>query len=191
MSLPCDRLRFSYPAAITPTGEARLLNWTKGIQIENVEGTFVGAQLQEALRESGKQVVSLPVLNDTVASLLASVLIAPKCTHYLGLIVGTGTNIAGFFPVRRITKLAPDDRGVWSDDDEMAVNLESGNFTPPHLSQYDDMLDRSNLNDLPVPTGLKRLSVGHTCRDSLAMSLVTRHACSLVLILRHPRHTLV
>jgi hexokinase len=140
---------FSYPATITPKGEARLLNWTKGIQIENVEGTFVGAQLKEALREKGKQVLNLSVVNDTVASLLAGVMIAPKCTHYIGLIVGTGTNMAGFFPIRRITKIAPDDRGVWSDDDEMAVNLESGNFTPPHLSQYDDVLDRANVSDNP------------------------------------------
>lgn len=140
---------FSYPAEITPRGEARLLKWTKGIQIDNVEGTFVGAQLHEALRERGKQVVSLPVLNDTVASLLAGVLLAPECTHYIGLIVGTGTNMAGFFPVRRITKLAPDDRDGWHDDDAMAVNLESGNFTPPYLSEYDDVLDRSNPSDHP------------------------------------------
>jgi hexokinase len=29
----------------------------------------------------------------------------------------------------------------------MAVNLESGNFTPPHLTDYDDMLDDSDLED--------------------------------------------
>ena len=140
---------FSYPAEITPKREAKLLKWTKGIQIDNVEGTSVGAQLHEALRERGKEVVSLPVLNDTVASLLAGTWLAPECTHSIGLIVGTGTNMAGFFPVRRITKLAAGAGDGWHDDDEMAVNLESGNFTPPHLSEYDDMLDRCNPSDHP------------------------------------------
>ena len=124
-----------YIGRAAPQGEARLLHWTKGIQIEHVEGTFVGAQLKEALQAKGKQVVHLPVLNDTVASLLAGVMLAPQCTHYIGLIVGTGTNMAGFFPIRRLTKLAPDDRGVWSDDDDMAVNLEFGEvYSPVPLS---------------------------------------------------------
>jgi len=31
----------------------------------------------------------------------------------------------------------------------MAVNLESGNFTPPHLSQFDNVLDHSSVSDHP------------------------------------------
>jgi len=140
---------FSYPAEITPKREARLLKWAKGIQIDHVEGTSVGAQLHEALRDRGKEVLNLPVLNDTVASLLAGAWLAPECTRYIGLVVGTGTNMAGFFPVRRITKLAADAANGWHNDDDMAVNLESGNFTPPHLSEYDDMLDRCHPGDHP------------------------------------------
>ena len=140
---------FSYPTEIKADGDALLLKWTKGVNIDNVEGTSLREQLQSALREKDKQVVKLPVLNDTVASLLAGAWLAPECTHYIGLIVGTGTNMAGFFPVQRITKLAPQEYSGWHDDDEMAVNLESGNFTPPHLTAYDDMLDSAKPDDHP------------------------------------------
>ncbi|MGH8559280.1 MAG: hexokinase family protein [Methylococcales bacterium] len=140
---------FSYPTEIKPDGDALLLKWTKGVSIDNVVGRSVREQLQAALREKDKQVVKLPVLNDTVASLLAGAWLAPECTHYIGLIVGTGTNMAGFFPVQRITKLAPKEHSGWHDDDEMAVNLESGNFTPPHLTAYDDMLDSAKPDDYP------------------------------------------
>jgi hexokinase len=85
---------FSYPTEIKPDGEAVLLKWTKGVSIDNVVGTSVRTQLRAALHKQGKQVVRLPVLNDTVASLLAGAWLAPGCTHYIGLIVGTVSGTA-------------------------------------------------------------------------------------------------
>ena len=120
---------FSYPAETTPRCDARLLKWTKGIQIAKVVGEFVGARLANVLRQQyGKSLETPPVLNDTVASLLAGAGVSPKNTHYIGLIVGTGTNMAGFFPVKRITKLSASDRAAWPDDMEMAVNLKIREF---------------------------------------------------------------
>jgi hexokinase len=135
---------FSYPATSTPDGDAQLIKWTKGVQIDNVVGTRVGLRLAAILRERGRVAPqAIPVLNDTVASLLAAALLAPDRDHYIGLIVGTGTNMAGFFPVERLTKLPPEHRAGWDRDEEMAVNLESGNFTPPYLTPYDDAVDAS------------------------------------------------
>jgi hexokinase len=135
---------FSYPARITPDCDAELLKWTKGVRIDNVVGTLVGRRLAAVLRERGHVTpAAIPVLNDAVAGLLAGAFSAPGRDHYIGLVVGTGTNMAGYFPVRRIAKLTPGERVGWADDDEMAVNLESGNFTPPHLTEYDDALDAS------------------------------------------------
>lgn len=131
---------FSYPATITPDREAVLIEWTKGIRIGGVEGQKVGALLRDALREKGKNARAIPVLNDTVASLLAGAALAPQFERPIGVIVGTGTNMAGFFPVREIAKLgaAPG----WRDDELMSVNLESGDFTPRDiLTSWDDALD--------------------------------------------------
>ncbi|HEX4534700.1 MAG TPA: hypothetical protein VH000_10750, partial [Rhizomicrobium sp.] len=79
-------------------------------------------------------------LNDTVASLLAGAYLAQQFTHHIGLIVGTGNNMAGFFRVKDIPKLASDARRPG--DVEMAVNLESGNFDPGALlTGWDDAVD--------------------------------------------------
>ena len=134
---------FSYPAEVHPDGDATLLNWTKGITIPGVEGTRVGLGLSEALAKSGHPVSGVKVMNDTVASLLGGVWGAPpSATGYIGLIVGTGTNMATFLPTRRVTKLEP---GSWSHD-QIAINLESGNFHPPHLTKFDEALDKDTNN---------------------------------------------
>lgn len=58
-------------------------------------------------------------------------------THILGLIVGTGTNMATFIPADKIKKLNPADniQGM------IPVNLESGNFHPPFLTGVDNTVD--------------------------------------------------
>jgi hexokinase len=133
---------FSYPATITPQREAVLIEWTKGIRIRGVEGQPVGALLRDALRRHGKAVRPIPVLNDTVASLLAGATLAPQFARPIGVIVGTGTNMAGFFPVHAIAKLGMPDG--WRADETMAVNLESGAFNPRAiLTAWDAGLDAS------------------------------------------------
>ncbi len=133
---------FSYPATITPQREAVLIQWTKGIRIRDVEGKKVGALLRDALRRQGKDVHAIPVLNDTVASLLAGAALAPEFARPIGVIVGTGTNMAGFFPVGAIAKLGTPDG--WRADETMAVNLESGAYKPAAiLTEWDAALDAS------------------------------------------------
>ncbi len=133
---------FSYPATIMPDREAVLIEWTKGIRIRGVEGKPVGALLRAALKRRGKEVNAIPVLNDTVASLLAGAALAPEFARPIGVIVGTGTNMAGFFPVRAIAKLGTPDG--WHADEMMAVNLESGAYRPAAiLTEWDAALDTS------------------------------------------------
>jgi hexokinase len=128
---------FSYPAEVVASGDARLVRWTKGIQVSGVEGELVGARLREALGAPG----AVKVLNDTVAALLGGALLCPeRYDGYIGLIVGTGTNMATFLPGSELRKLD----GSWNG--RMAVNLESGNFHPPHLSVIDDQLDAASDN---------------------------------------------
>ncbi len=132
---------FSYPARVTEDGDAILLKWTKGLSIEGVVGEKVGSALKATLETGGYTVTGLSVLNDTVASLLggAHLYADPRYgRNYIGLILGTGTNMAGVFSPTQLTKVPL--------DQPMVVNLESGNFNPPHLSEYDDAVDRESNN---------------------------------------------
>ncbi|MGM9991380.1 MAG: hypothetical protein ACI376_00795 [Candidatus Bruticola sp.] len=130
---------FSYAAQSTPEADARLIQWTKDVHIAGVEGNLVGKMLLEALNRQGYKTGSVAVLNDTVATLLAGAgANAHNFEHYIGLIAGTGTNMAAFVPVSENNKLS---RLPWHSQ-SMAVNLESGNFVPPYLNQFDDKVDK-------------------------------------------------
>lgn len=133
---------FSYPSENSPDRDSRLLRWTKGIDIPGVEGTLVGSQLGRALRKQGHAPGSVRVLNDTVASMLGGAFThqGMPSERSIGLIVGTGNNMAGFFDSKQSSKVPSDFPG------KMAINLESGNFHPPHLNAWDDAVDRASDN---------------------------------------------
>ncbi len=131
---------FSYPSEVLPNRDARLIKWTKGIDLPDVVDTLVGDGLRQALAAAEPENVT--VLNDTVAALLAAALVSKADPQYgIGLIVGTGTNMACYASADRAPKLQV--KGV---SGTMAINLESGNFTPPHLTAADDIVDRNSLN---------------------------------------------
>ena len=81
------------------------------------------------------------MINDTVASLFAG-LTDPNFDAYIGLIVGTGTNMAAFVNADKIPKI--DSSLNWQG--LTPVNLESGNFNPPHLTKYDELVDEKSDN---------------------------------------------
>ena len=131
---------FSYPTESIPGGDARLLRWTKGVDIREMVGQFVGKPLLDYLNEKNKiRFTGVKVLNDTIASLFAG-LTDKSYDAYIGLIVGTGTNMATFIPSDKITKLDPEChvQGLIPD------NLESGNFYPPFLTAVDDTVDATS-----------------------------------------------
>lgn len=128
---------FSYPSTSLPDGDAELITWTKGIDIPELVGTRVGAALKATLAERGIETSKLVVLNDTVAALLAGTPHASDPRRTIGLIVGTGTNMAAFF--------SGEGRKL-EGDDALAVNLESGNITPPFLTALDDAIDAASNN---------------------------------------------
>jgi hexokinase len=133
---------FSYPADCLPNGDAELIRWTKGIDIKEMIGNPVGKPLLDYLNKTGKaEFTGIKVINDTVASLFAG-LTDPHFDAYIGLIVGTGTNMAAFMNASRIPKI--DSSLNWQG--LTPVNLESGNFNPPHLTKYDDLVDEKSDN---------------------------------------------
>ncbi len=132
---------FSYPAAPETGGDATLIKWTKEIFVPGTEGRPVGAMLLAELTRRGVKCAGLSVINDTVASLLAG-LSGDRADEYIGLIVGTGTNTAALFDRGMIPKFPS---GLeWAGP--VPVNLESGNFHPPHLTPIDDQVDEASDN---------------------------------------------
>ncbi|MCD7914668.1 MAG: hexokinase [Tannerellaceae bacterium] len=128
---------FSFPAESLPNGDAKLLRWTKGVDIKEMIGKPVGQSLIDYLNAHTTPAFSgIKVVNDTVASLFAG-LTDKDFDAYIGLIVGTGTNMAAFFHPDKIKKL----KGKYNDHPWIPVNLESGNFHPPHLTKLDNILD--------------------------------------------------
>jgi len=134
---------FSYPAKPMLNGDAELIVWTKGVNIPGMTGKPIGAPMVEYLNKTinagfnGK----IAVVNDTITSLFAG-LANPGYDAYIGLIVGTGTNMATFFPSDYIPKLV----GVDGWSGETPVNLESGNHNPPHLTAFDTKVDEESDN---------------------------------------------
>lgn len=132
---------FSYPTRALPGGDAVHLQWHKELEVPGVVGRRVGELLAGALERRGYFPARVRVLNDTVAALLGGDLVHRRdggFSAFIGLVVGTGTNMAAYFPASLLGDRIPDEsRGMGP----MAVNLESGNFHPPCLSPFDDELD--------------------------------------------------
>lgn len=138
---------FSYPAKSLTDGDAELITWTKGVNIDGMVDQPVGKSLVEYLNQnSSLKFGKIAVVNDTITSLFAG-LLNPGYDSYIGLIVGTGTNMATFFPSEYIPKIA--ELKGWTG--ETPVNLESGNFNPPHLTVFDAIVDDNSNN-----TGFQR-----------------------------------
>lgn len=128
---------FSYPAKSLLNGDAKLLRWTKGVDIKEMIGEPVGEPLMDYLNAHKiARFTSIKVINDTVASLFAGLANSGHDAH-IGLIVGTGTNMATFIPVDHVRKLDYQFKGTGL----IPINLESGNFYPPHLTEVDNLVD--------------------------------------------------
>lgn len=128
---------FSYPAESLPDGDALLIRWTKGIDIPDMVGKPVGKLLLDFLngyKDIKTSFTDIKVINDTVACLFGG-MSEKNMDRYIGLIVGTGTNMAALMPMNKIGKLNS------KKTDLVPVNLESGNFHPPYLTIIDELVD--------------------------------------------------
>ncbi len=133
---------FSYPAASRLNGDAIVLRWNKGIDIPDMINKPVGEPLLKYLnshKNINTRFESIKVINDTVACLFAG-LDELGYDSYIGLIVGTGTNMAGLMPKSKIVKLQSHEAKL------IPVNLESGNFNPPYLTVVDGLVDAMSNN---------------------------------------------
>ncbi|CAM9022604.1 unnamed protein product [Wickerhamomyces anomalus] len=134
---------FSYPASQGAINEGILQRWTKGYDIEGVEGKDVVPMLQDALAARNVPIDVVALINDTTGTLVASAYADPEAK--MGLIFGTGCNGAYYEIVKDIPKL----EGKLSDDIDqnglMAINCEYGAFDNEHKvlprTKYDLQVD--------------------------------------------------
>ena len=133
---------FSYATESQPNGDAKVLDLGKGVTIDGMIGENAGEPLLTYLKEEKQlKFKGIKVINDTVASLFAG-LAKSGFDAYIGLIVGTGTNMAALMQTDKIEKLTEEQKKLMGD--KIPVNLESGNFYPPYLTIYDDNVDANS-----------------------------------------------
>ena len=130
---------FSYPAEILPQKDGRLIQFTKEIKAQGVEGELIGGGLARALSAAGAPGQPRIILvNDTVTTLLAGRNAVPgrRFDSFVGVVCGTGFNVAYVESnslIRKTTGLDPAGLQV--------VNTESGSYSRDVLGPVDDAFD--------------------------------------------------
>ncbi|KAK9476606.1 hexokinase-domain-containing protein [Lipomyces japonicus] len=138
---------FSYPCSQTKINNGILQRWTKGFDIDGVEGKDVQPMLEAALQRKKVPIKVTALINDTTGTMVASNYTDPETQ--MGVIFGTGCNAAYFDYVKNIPKL----EGLVDLDPEtpIAINCEWGAFDNEHnilpRTAYDIQID----NDSPRP----------------------------------------
>lgn len=137
---------FSYPASQSKINSGVLQRWTKGFDIDNVEGHDVVPMLQASIEKVGVPIDVVALINDTTGTLVASMYTDPETK--MGLIFGTGCNGAYYDIVQDIPKLEgkiPEDIPGTS---LMAINCEYGAFDNEHYilprTKYDVQIDKES-----------------------------------------------
>lgn len=130
---------FPFPVDKMAINEAKLLRWTKGFSVKDVEGKDVVKLLQRALDEKQVCVTVKALLNDTTATLLARAYEAGSCD--IGAIIGSGTNGAYIENVDNVRLLS----GL---SGQMVMNTEWGGFDDSILAptRFDNHVNRESVH---------------------------------------------
>lgn len=188
---------FSYPATQDYIDHGMLQRWTKGFDIDGVEGRDVVPMLENVLKKRVSQrplhyyiqlstgvnwVVNsqanneqnLPIkvaalINDTTGTLIASAY--TDSDMKIGCIFGTGVNAAYMEHVRDVPKIAhlnlPPDMHV-------AINCEYGAFDNEHivlpLSKYDHTIDRESPR--PGQQAFEKMTAGLYLGEIFRLALI-------------------
>jgi hexokinase len=160
---------FSYPATQERIDHAVLQTWTKGFDIDGVEGNDVAQQLREKMEARDLPFELICVINDTVGAMVASAYNDPETI--VGAIFGTGCNAAYMASLSDIKKLDSDDDRIkdfknnqrnGTREQKMAINCEYGAFDNAHRAlprtTYDKRIDEESPR--PGEQTFEKLSAG-------------------------------
>lgn len=171
----CLGFTFSYPCSQNAINEGVLQRWTKGFDIDGVEGHDVVPQLASALAKKNVPIKVTAIINDTTGTLCASNYVDPQTK--MGVIFGTGCNAAYFEKIKNIPKL----EGLLGDDidgeQEMAINCEWGAFDNEHavlpLTSWDIVIDKTSPR--PGQQAFEKMIAGLYLGEILRLVLVDLH----------------
>jgi hexokinase len=136
---------FSYPVEIMPDRDGRLIMFSKEVKVRDAEGELLGKNLMDTFKKRGfKNVRSIIVLNDTVATLLAGKASSPDRVFdgYIGFILGTGTNMCYAEKCGNIKKIPE----LAAKEGSMLINMESGVYDKVSRGQIDIEFDNETVN---------------------------------------------
>ncbi|KAI9789054.1 MAG: hexokinase A [Peltula sp. TS41687] len=163
---------FSYPATQNYIDHAILQRWTKGFDIDGVEGKDVVPMFEAALAKRGLPIKVTAILNDTVGTLIASAYTDDQTK--IGCIFGTGCNAAYMENCGSIPKLA---HLELDPDAPMAINCEYGAFDNEHKvlprTPYDIIIDRDSPR--PGQQAFEKMVSGLYLGEIFRLALVSLH----------------
>ena len=163
---------FSYPATQDYIDHGILQRWTKGFDIDGVEGKDVVEPFEAALRKRNLPVKITALVNDTTGTLIASAY--TDDTVKIGCIFGTGCNAAymencGSIPKLEHLNLPP--------DMPMAINCEYGAFDNEHVvlpvTPYDVIIDRDSPR--PGQQAYEKMIAGFYLGELFRLVLIDLH----------------
>jgi hexokinase len=162
---------FSYPATQHRIDHGILQTWTKGFDIDGVEGEDVSAQFRSHIEKRGLPVELVCLINDTVGAMIASAYNDPETI--IGAIFGTGCNAAYMQSLIRNPPSIPKlelrdeewdalDKNGGGEKMKMAINCEYGAFDNAHRvlprTKFDETVDRESPR--PGEQTFEKLSAG-------------------------------
>ncbi|RAL07587.1 putative hexokinase Kxk [Aspergillus homomorphus CBS 101889] len=160
---------FSYPATQDYIDHGVLQRWTKGFDIDGVEGHDVVPPLEKILKEKGLPIKVAALINDTTGTLIASAYTDPAMK--IGCIFGTGVNAAYMENAGSIPKLGHMNLPV---DMPVAINCEYGAFDNEHivlpLTKYDHIIDRDSPR--PGQQAFEKMTAGLYLGEIFRLALV-------------------
>ncbi|KAK3180231.1 hexokinase [Lecanicillium sp. MT-2017a] len=163
---------FSYPATQNYIDEGILQRWTKGFDIDGVEGENVVPMLNKALEKRGVPIKLAALINDTTGTMIASAYTDPKMK--IGCIFGTGCNAAYMEDCGAIPKLAHLNLPA---DLPMAINCEWGAFDNEHKilprTKYDISIDEDSPR--PGQQAFEKMIAGLYLGEIMRLALVDMH----------------
>lgn len=163
---------FSYPATQDYIDHGVLQRWTKGFDIDGVEGKDVVPPFEAALKERGVPIKLTALINDTTGTLIASSYTDSEMK--IGCIFGTGCNAAymehaGEIPKLEHMKLDP--------QQEIAINCEWGAFDNEHKilprTPYDIIIDKDSPR--PGQQAFEKMIAGLYLGELFRLVLVDLH----------------
>jgi hexokinase len=124
----CVSFCFSNPAEILPSGDARIIGFSKEVKVEGAGGLIIGDALRDALKSQGLPSEKIVfALNDTTATLLGALADANERKKYggfVGFIFGTGVNVCYAEKNENILK----DPALREAPGSTIINVEAGGY---------------------------------------------------------------